>query len=71
MWMKSIRAMRKDLVVICHQEEAKNASGDAYFTLDLPGKMDASAVAPILRLASAMRSARNVRCNGESLWTGG
>lgn len=38
-WMKTVASWGKEVVFICHQEEAKNAGGDSYFLPDLPGKM--------------------------------
>lgn len=38
-WMKTIRSMKKQLVLICHEEEDKKADGTAFFRPDMPGKM--------------------------------
>lgn len=38
-WLKMVQSWGKQVVMICHQEEAKNAQGDPYFLPDLPGKM--------------------------------
>lgn len=39
MWMKTVAQWGKQIVMVCHQEEAKNAAGESYFLPDLPGKM--------------------------------
>lgn len=38
-WIKTIRGMRKDLVLVAHQEEDKDAAGQSFFRPDMPGKM--------------------------------
>ncbi len=38
-WMKTVKSWTKDVVMVCHEAEAANAAGNAYFMPDLPGKM--------------------------------
>ena len=38
-WIKQIRAWGKGFVMLCHEEEDKNAAGNSFFKPDLPGKM--------------------------------
>lgn len=38
-WMKTVRGWGKQVVMVCHEEENKDASGASKFVPDLPGKM--------------------------------
>jgi hypothetical protein len=38
-WMKTVASWGKQVVFVCHEDEAKNAGGNSYFVPDLPGKM--------------------------------
>ena len=38
-WMKVVRSWKKPVVMVCHQEESRNASDQPYYLPDLPGKM--------------------------------
>lgn len=38
-WIKVVRDMGKDLVMVCHQEDGQNAAGNPVVHPDMPGKM--------------------------------
>jgi hypothetical protein len=38
-WMKTVRTLGKDVVMICHQESSKDDAGNLDVIPDLPGKM--------------------------------
>lgn len=38
-WIKTVRALGKDLIMVCHQEDSKDAAGNSEVFPDMPGRM--------------------------------